>query len=187
MTILIEGPDNVGKSSQIRAIKNHFNKETFATCSLGSVKQNSPEEYIQCSKDYFKNLVELSNYQYSIGKSSIWDRSHLGEMVYAPMYRNYSGDFALEYEKHVIDPDTFLFVFIDEAQNLIDRDDGLSHSVELDKKEKEIKLFEEAYEKSTIKNKTIIYINGLNEKEVTERVIRYLNVKIKNKGQKCIK
>lgn len=59
----------------------------------------------------------------------------------------------------------------DSANNLIDRDDGLSESIELNDKINELNLFNEAFLSSNIKNKHLFNVSELNEKELLFSVI----------------
>ena len=112
-----------------------------------------------------------------IGNSIIVDRSHIGEMVYSPLYRNYSGDYVLDIEKQYNTDNFYLIVLTDRAENLISRDDGLSHSTDIDKKNEELELFREAFQKSNIKNKYMMNIEGHNENEVLNKVLDYITYK----------
>lgn len=173
--ILIEGPDNVGKSTLIRNLKNKLNDEVFLTLSFANVKQNSPEEHIEYSKELYDNMFKFCRFQTEIiGNSLIIDRSHIGEMVYSPLYRNYSGDYVLDIESEYNTDNFYLIVLTDTAENLISRDDGLSHSIDLDKKNEELNLFREAFKKSNIQNKYMMNIEGHNEVEVLNKVLDYI-------------
>ena len=59
---------------------------------------------IQCiDGKQFRDMFKLINY--AAGEDSmalICDRAHLGECVYSPIYRDYSGDFVFEEEKNFI-------------------------------------------------------------------------------------
>lgn len=112
-----------------------------------------------------------------ICNSTIVDRSHIGEMVYSPLYRNYSGDYVLDIEKQYNTNNFYLIVLTDRAENLISRDDGLSHSTDIDKKNEELELFREAFQKSNIKNKYMMNIEGHNENEVLNKVLDYITYK----------
>lgn len=109
-----------------------------------------------------------------IGNSIIVDRSHIGEMVYSPIYRNYSGDYVLDIESEYNTDNFFLIVLTDRAENLISRDDGLSHSTDLDKKNEELKLFRESFKKSKIQNKYMMDIDGHTENEVLDKVLDFI-------------
>lgn len=180
MVIIIEGPDNVGKSTLIRNIKNHYNKNIIANLAYSNVKQATPHEHINYSKLLYKNMFELCNFQSKVlNNIMILDRSHIGEMVYSPLYRNYSGDYVLDIEKEFDLSNYFLITLTDLAENLIDRDDGLSHSINVSDKNKELELFLESTTKSLIKHKFVMNINGLNITQVFNKVIDFIEY---NKG-----
>lgn len=112
----------------------------------------------------------------------IFDRSHLGEIVYGNIYRGYSGDYVLDIEKkfnHILDvfENLFLITLVDEPENLISREDGLSFSVELDKKQRELELFDLAHTSSTIKNKLIINIKNKDAEAVFKEVTEFIDSK----------
>lgn len=94
--------------------------------------------------------------------------------MYSPLYRNYSGDYVLDIENKYNTDNFYLIVLTDTAENLISRDDGLSHSIDLDKKNEELKLFREAFKKSNIQNKYMMNIEGHNENEVLNKVLDYI-------------
>ena len=54
MNIIIDGPDNVGKTTQIRNIKNYFNNLPFHTIHYSNVTQKSIEDTINYSKKLYK-------------------------------------------------------------------------------------------------------------------------------------
>ena len=94
------------------------------------------------------------------------------------MYRSYSGDYVFDLEKCLKDKyNTYLIVFIDSVEKLVDREDG--HSLSNANKEKvaeEIMKFSEAYEKSCIPNKILIDIDGLSVDEVFARIVKFLGI-----------
>lgn len=145
--IIIEGPDNVGKTTLINGIKNYFNDYTFHTIHYSNVKQESTEKVIEYSKKMYKEMFSYMLNSIKFNKSGIiCDRSHIGEMVYGPIYRNYTGEYVIDIEKEFsniksIWDNLFLITLYDEPENLIARDDGLSFSTNLEKKQNEINNF----------------------------------------------
>ena len=102
----------------------------------------------------------------------IFNRAHLGETVYSPIYRNYSGDFVFDFEKDYVKrehPETKLIVFTDTPEAVIERDkkrgDGLSFSLDIDKKKQELEAFERAYIVSCL-DKKLIYLNGRTPEQI---------------------
>lgn len=181
--ICVEGPDNVGKSTLIKKLKDYFNKHTIHNLHYSNVKHENTLNVINYNKKLYNEMFML---MLSLLKDDntgvICDRSHLGEMVYGNIYRGYSGDYVIDIEKkyhHILDlwNNLFLITLIDEPQNLISREDGLSFTTDLEKKKREIELFEFAHDTSTIKNKIIININNKNEDIVFNEVIEYIKEK----------
>lgn len=105
----------------------------------------------------------------------IFDRAHLGETVYSPLYRGYTGDFVFQFEKDFIEgehPETKLILFTDTVENVIARDkargDGLSFTLDPEKKADELKAFDMAFENSWLDKKRIS-LNGRTPEEIYEQ------------------
>jgi len=167
MLIIFEGPDNVGKTKQAELLRNYFAKKgkPFIITKSSNYKNVTPEEHKKlCIKEY-KTIFNL-------GKTIdiIADRLHGGEYVYGPIYRGYDGNYIFNFENHK----AFLIVLIDNPENLIKRDDGLSFSTDYDKKKLEIEKFKEFYKKSFIENKILINIEGKNINEVFEIIKNFI-------------
>ena len=182
MFVIIEGPDRVGKDTLIKSIKNYYNNIIFQVLHFTNIKQNTKEDVILYSEKLYKNMFDIMLYNISQNKNFgvICNRSHLGEMVYGPLYRNYSGDYVLQIErlyKNFINlwQKLALVVLIDKPENLIAREDGQSFTVDLTLKQKEIDLFKQAYERTLIKNKLLVDISNLSIIDVQQKVIAFLN------------
>ena len=178
--ILCEGPDNTGKSTLINNIKQHFNQYTLHALHYSNVKQNTPELVQQYSKKMYTEMFQqMINVTLSDKSGIICDRSHLGEMVYGPMYRGYSGEYVLDIEKNFIYfksfwDNLFLFTLYDSPERLIKRDDALSFTTDLDKKKVEIQNFLNAHEKSNIKHKKLINIEHHNAEQAIQAVVDFI-------------
>lgn len=172
MTLLVEGCDNVGKGTQIEFIKKYVEE-----------KYNCPVHYMHYSnikgaKDVRAVSEELYKQMFEIvGKDHgkcliICDRSHLGEAVYSSIYRDYDGDYVFELEKAAnLETKVGLLVFTETAENLIKRDDGLSFSIDIDKKNDEITRFKAAYDKSSL-TKKFIELKGRGKEEIFEQEVK---------------
>jgi thymidylate kinase len=175
MFVIVEGPDRVGKDTLIQGIKNYFTNLTFHELHYSAVKAQDVKEYSKKMYTEFFEILEMFNNK---NMSCIANRSHIGEAVYGPIYRKYSGDYIFDIEKEFKSKDFFnklnLIVLVDNPENLIKRDDGLSFSTPLEKKETEIQHFKDAFIKSNIENKILININGLTIEDVRNKVIDFL-------------
>ncbi len=115
------------------------------------------------SSDLFSN----NSYNY------IFDRSHLGELVYAPLYRKYSGDYILDIEKQYVNElkdNLFMFVFVNDPETILKRDDGLSFYKNVEEVKIEKEAFEEAFNKSKIYHKYLINVSNHTPEEINNQI-----------------
>lgn len=178
MVIIIEGVDAVGKSTQIQKIKEYYEKQGKAvhTMHYSSIKSDN---VMQSSCLLYQQMFSFMSLAYTLKDCVlILDRSHIGEVVYSPMYRKYPGDYVYGLEQSapdiVIDK-AKLILFTDEAENIIKRDiergDGLSFSLDCDKKKEELKAFETAVNKSRINHK-IVELKGRTPEQIFEEDVK---------------
>ena len=165
--ILVEGLDRLGKSTLVESIQQelgyfqviHFGKpkhlKFYETQATNGFILNEKSEYLYQHAS-FKNMFELIKSDARI----IFDRAHLGECVYSPIYRNYSGDYVYDLERKygMGDSRNAKLILLTEdfatAKHFVD--DGLSFDIT--KREQEQNLFLEAFEKSIIRDKQIVCV-----------------------------
>ena len=176
---MLEGPDNCGKSTQIQKLIHLFHDKSIHQLHYSSVK--GFEEAWQTTSYSCKMYSDMFSILHDNYKNMHFtlDRTHLGELVYGPLYRDYTGDYVICIENNWRVYEEFwneihLITFIDAASNLISRDDGLSFSIDPTQKQKEINLFINANNKSFINHKAVININNKSEDEVFEEVRKFL-------------
>lgn len=156
---IIEGVDSTGKGTQIEMLKSEYEKKGIPVhiVHYSSVKGIKDKKKVEAySKKLYKDMFDLGC---STTKENviIMDRGHLGESVYSPMYRGYSGDYVFDYENELLGFDWQKFkliLFTGDAKEIIKRDkargDGQSFTLDLEKKKEELKKFDEAFEKSKL-------------------------------------
>ncbi len=179
MILILESPDNCGKSTQVQKLIHLFHDKSIHQLHYSSLKGfNNVEEIKLYSSRMYDDMFKLlySNYE---NMHFILDRSHIGEMVYGPMYRNYEGDYVLDIENYwktfkYFWNEIYLITFIDKPDRIISRDDGLSFTTDIIKKEKEIELFKSAHNKSLVENKLLINIENLNKDKVFEKIKEFI-------------
>lgn len=165
----IEGLDRLGKSSLIQSIRNelgyfeviHFQKpqvlrayELTKPEHLPAIK-NLPLYHYQAES--FRNSMLIAK----SGARVIFDRWHLGEIVYSPLYRGYSGDYVFEQER-VAQLDAcnnikLILLVEDFFKSTHFVDDGQSLGAAVNRP-MEQQAFINAFNKSIIKNKKIISV-----------------------------
>lgn len=167
--IIIEGPDRVGKDTLIQNLLNEYNN-VYIRHWCSPLGNSNAEKIAYQKKSFLKEFNtfhvfnKLTDFNDSI---MIWNRSHIGEIVYGTMYRKYQP------EEWVFDMEEFcnfdkirnvyLVCLYADPEFLIKRDDGKSFSKELKDKEKEIQLFLHATELSKIRKKKNIKVNKKDE------------------------
>lgn len=169
MKYLIDGIDRLGKSTLVNGIQDrlgyhlvvHYDKPKLLQAHRvynveGSMAELSKAAALQIYQE------ETNKYMFQLMRSNIpliFDRTHLGEMVYAPIYRNYSGNYVLDHEtKYIFDrpkyeEDTRLILLYTSDFSIL-KDDGGGY--DWNRKEEEQARFMEAFKQSHLLNKIMI-------------------------------
>jgi thymidylate kinase len=177
--IILEGPDNTGKDTQQKLIiKNLYKQDglVFQTHHFSNCPFDNNKDHIAYSKkmytDMFRTIKEYCNMEIS----AIFNRSHLGEAVYSPLYRFYDGNYVFDIEQHYKDicDSIYLIVFVGDKNVIFSRDDKLSFYKDANGVQNERELFERAFEKSIISHKCIIDVTGKDIDEVNRIVMKFL-------------
>lgn len=184
---IICGVDGLGKSTLIDAIiekKGYHPAIHFQKPKVLDIHQNSvisPEYEYQYSS--FVSLMNLIDSKIPM----IFDRSHIGEFVYAPLYRNYNADYVFDLEKQYdignqLHLKLMLLICSDwqYAMNFgLVKDDG--QSFDYDNKGYEQMKFKEAFERSIIPNKYMVDIliemeDGSKRRKTTDEILKEINL-----------
>jgi thymidylate kinase len=164
---IIEGLDRLGKSTLVSSIQNelgffqsiHFGKPQ----KLKFYETKDPDGFVSDGKSaYFYQRASFDNMFRILNSTArvIFDRAHLGECVYSPIYRNYSGNYVYDLERDhgMASNETTKLILLVEDLSISEHfvDDGLSFDIS--KRQQEQDLFEEAFYKSIIANKQLICV-----------------------------
>jgi thymidylate kinase len=161
---LIEGIDRVGKDTLIREIQErlgyhlvlHYTKPIPLAFYQSVTGPPASRQYQEAS---FRTMFHLL--RQSPEAPIICNRSHVGEYVYAPLYRNYSGAYVFDVEQlcevSSIPRIRLLLLTEDFEHGRHFRDDGLSLGSE-SQRHKEQDLFLEAFARSTILDKRVVCV-----------------------------
>lgn len=189
--IILEGPDNTGKDTQQNLIiKNLYKAEglAFQTVHFSSCPFETKEDNIEYSKRMYTDMFRCIHQCCENDISVIYNRSHLGEAVYAPLYRNYDDDYVFDIEKEFKDcifinqyninkkvfDEIYLILFVGDKNVIFSRDDKLSFYKDANGVQREREYFERAFNKSIIPHKTLIDVTGKNIEEVNQLVMKFL-------------
>lgn len=183
---LIDGIDRLGKSSLIKRIQQelgyrmviHYDKPQVLNKYLNSahaIKQANPNDLNdpQIQSLSVDNIARYL-YQYDTNVNmfklmetdipTIFDRTHLGEMVYAPLYRKYPGDYVYRLEREFLKSKPYTshsnirMILLTSSNTDMLVDDGLSFDPS--KKNEEQNMFISAFNKSAITNKVIVDVHN---------------------------
>lgn len=166
----IEGLDRLGKSTLIEGLLNrlgyyqviHFSKpkklDVYANAkpSLVDVPTESAQAFEYQRAGFLNSMLIARS-----GARVIFDRWHLGEVVYSPMYRGYSGDYVYDQEVSTglnLRSDIRLVLLTEDfeiAKHFVDDGESLGP---VEKREEEQSRFLAAFERSNIRDKKIICV-----------------------------
>ena len=172
--IIIEGVDRLGKGTLINSIQENFGFHTV----IHYEKPKALEYYNDPTFGYpMRDMTQLGRYQYMSfvegfnllrhGQRIIFDRFHLGEVVYSPRYRGYDGGYVFELENQFTNSmDSWTKGYSKNVQMILlmtsdfsfIQDDGLSF--DFSAKESEQEDFIAAFERSTMPNKVMVDVHN---------------------------
>jgi len=180
--LIFDGLDNVGKSTQIKKIRQWLNNKAFVITNLDAPIGEDNLKKISYGSKNIENFFKIWTLGWKNNIPLISDRGHFSEYAYRMFRDSDKIDDILEMEKKYseIISDTIIFNFIDNANNIAQRDDGLSQyqAEEVDKIQKLIDRFKFISEKSIFEN-YLIDINAKDENEVFKIIKEKIQTKFK--------
>lgn len=192
--LIIEGPDRCGKNTLIKNLTGQA--ENYVVRHFGSAKGETDYDKRNFQFQFFKKEFALAGLrpQFELPDKErypndiwIWNRAHLGEFVYGKLYRETNPEtWVMKMEKLFamdIDPSIYLVMLKAPAEFLCKNDDGLSFTDQVEAKQDELDLFEQAYNESRILNKIVIDVadgeNYRSSDDILNEVNNFLNNKTK--------
>jgi len=185
--IILEGGDNLGKSTLIEGICRHFNYDNVIIRHFGKPPKNlSPQDSLNFQFNAFDNeyrLVEaISKHKSSYYEDIvIWNRAHLGEYVYAQMFRGADPkdikSKLLDWEEFMLlsnEFDIYLITLTADPEFFFNNEDGNSFSKSLEEKTTELNLFKQAHYFSLIPNKVMIKVDKDGKFKSKRTILNYV-------------
>ena len=188
--IIIEGTDNVGKDTQQDLIIKKLSDTVFHKLHYSSLPFKDAsgyydkEKHATYSTELYESMFLLmmkSKLGHKVGDidiNLIFNRAHLGETVYSPLYRGYSGDYVFNIEKKytkALREELYLITLVNDPHTILKRDDGKSFYGNEEEVMAEVDGFKRAHRLSTIKNKLLVNVGTMNADEVSNIIIDFLN------------
>lgn len=190
--IIICGGDRLGKGTLIEGLCDFYEYKNIMIRHCDKPPKNLPHNRVldhqmrtfKIERDlifYYLNMDYKHLYHNNI---IIYDRFYLGEYVYSQMFRNGDPDvlknLIIDFEKGFksILYKTFLIVPTADPVFFHNIDDGNSFSKNIEDKTTELRLFKEAFEFSTLKNKLLLKVdnNGAYRKkeDILSQVLQFI-------------
>jgi len=177
--IIIEGTDNVGKDTQQNLIIEKLNNLIFHKVHYSSLPfKNDVDKHTSYSKQMYTDMFRMMNECKDKDINIIFNRSHLGESVYSPLYRGYSGDYVFDIEKEYVNKlrkNLYLITLTNDPQIIMSRDDGKSFYGNEEEVKAEVDGFNRAHRLSKIKNKLLVNIGTMSAEDVSKIIIDFLS------------
>ena len=176
--IIIEGTDNVGKDTQQNLIIERISNLVFHKLHYSSLPFRKDRDlHSTYSKKMYRDMFEMMLACKDKNINLIFNRSHLGETVYAPLYRGYSGDYVLDIEKDYVKTlreNLYLITLVNDPHTILKRDDGKSFYGNEEEVKAEVDGFTRAHRLSKIKNKQLINVGTMSAIEVSHLIVNFL-------------
>lgn len=166
MQIILESIDQLGKDSLIQGLLRKLGYHLVVHYSTPILSEKYHNQLTNTNQ--FPN-IPLREYQVESFRMGfklcenefnvIFNRSWIGEVVYAPRYRGYSGDYIFELEQEYKNCTQQLHLILLYTDNFdIMKDDG--KSLDYSKREEEMEDFIRAFKRSIIPNKIMINVHN---------------------------
>jgi thymidylate kinase len=126
--IAFDGPDNVGKGTQIQLLRKWLKHIPFVLTNLDRPHGENNNEKIHYGLNASKNHLEAKKIMLKHGLPQIVDRMHYTEYAYSILRGGHDIKTIINLEKEYIDlkENLFTIIFIDNVENISKRDDGKS-------------------------------------------------------------
>ena len=177
MYIILEAPDRCGKDTQIALIIKRLSDRVFHKMHYSALPFKNPDKHTSHSVAQYEQMFEIMKQLKPSGINVIFNRSHLGESIYAPLYRGYSGDYVFDIEsRHIreLRDNVYLITMVNTPEILMSRDDGQSLYSNGEELRAETDGFVRAHRKSLIKNKLLLEVGTMTPDEVSNIITDFL-------------
>lgn len=178
---IIEGLDRCGKDTQIGLLQKRYFPEFWHVFHYSKIPFDQINQHKEYSESLYSDMFLLMADNIISERNFIFNRSHLGESVYAPLYRGYDGDYVFDIERKFLEPTgdvlqqrLFMITLVNDPAILVKRDDGLGFTKSEEGIKKEKERFERAHNKSLIKNKLLINCGTMTPEEISDIIYNFI-------------
>lgn len=176
--IILEGLDRVGKDTQQSLIIKNISNLVFHKLHYSSLPfKDDIQAHTEYSKRMYTEMFKMMLAFKDLNFNVIFNRSHLGETVYSPLYRGYSGDYVFDIESEYVNDlreNLFLITLVNDPHIIWDRNDGNSFHTNEEEIRAEVDGFIRAHRLSKIRNKLMINVGTMSANEVSNIIIDFI-------------
>jgi thymidylate kinase len=185
--LIIEGTDRCGKDTLIESVSKEYKYVIKRHWSYPKGETNDEKTAYQ--KDSFNwefklhNILQTASNEVDKNSIIIWNRSHIGELVYGKIYRDsqpetWVMDLETKYCFDQVDNIYLVYLYAD-AEFVVKQDDGKSYSANLEDKQHELFAFNDACVNSSIRKKLFLKVNEgseyKSEQDILNTVFNFIN------------
>ena len=126
--IAFDGPDNVGKGTQIARLRKWLSHIPFVLTNLDRPHGENHEQKLRYGFAASRNHLLAKKAMWEEGLPQLVDRMHYTEYAYSILRKGHALDdiLALEQDFLAMRDDFFTIIFLDDVKNIMHRDDGKS-------------------------------------------------------------
>ena len=173
MVIFLDGEDRCSKDTLIEKLRS-----VIVNPKIQVMHESKPPrdvDYLNWATRHYDFMLRQAR-DNSVNNVLIYNRCHLGEVVWGPKYRGYDAEFIFEMERHYLShiEDAYLILLTDSADRLMARDDGKSLTESITELDDVRREFTHAFDKSCIKNKMHIRLEEVAFEDVFDVVLNFI-------------
>lgn len=159
MILIVCGLDRCGKTTLINNLRKNYFKSPD-TLVIHSSAPPDVENKNEWEIDHYYSVFKTSKLLSRIGYDIIFDRFHLGAIVYGEKYRNADASKIYELEQHQLSgfEEIAIVLLTDNAEEVVKRDDGESNEKNIEDFEQTKLAFEKSLQNSVCKHKLLVNI-----------------------------
>lgn len=176
MVIFLDGEDRCSKDTLIEKLGS-----VIVNPKIQVMHESKPPrdvDYLNWATRHYDFMLRQAR-DNSVNNVLIYNRCHLGEVVWGPKYRGYDAEFIFEMERHYLShiEDAYLILLTDTAERLMARDDGKSLTKSTQELDVVRDAFSVAFDKSCIRNKLHVRLEDVAFDDVFPTVWSFINAK----------
>lgn len=182
--LICEGGDRTGKDTLINQLCSLHSNIVKRHWSFPKGETNEQKTIYQKNQFgiEFSLWANLSRPDVFPDMLMLWNRSHIGELVYGTMYRDSNPtEWVLQMESIFLmdkSPEVYLVYLYADPEFVVKEDDGKSYSAKLEDKAQEIKTFHDAIDASNIMKKLKIKVNDgdkyIPQDSILQQVLQFI-------------